>query len=123
VQGFQVPVLSEFCLKIREKLIEHGIKLDDAAIEQVYTEIMKKERALASTTASYVPKNAISETQKNKQLQVSGKFAAGFCKFLAGTLYYILPHPDTWSIGSGLVLSGVNEMIKHGDAQSNEPNL
>jgi hypothetical protein len=119
-QGYDVPVLSDFCLEMKTRLIEEGLEIDDDEFSEVYNEVIKRESALITNSSyrfslgncsKYNIENV--KKKKNKDLKVSGRFAVGFCKALAGALCCIIPHPVTLAIGSTLVVTGIENMISH----------
>ena len=55
----------------------------------------------------------IKKNKNKKEIQVPDGVAIGFCKALAGGLLCIIPSGITQMIGTGLILSGVNDMIQH----------
>jgi hypothetical protein len=135
-KGYQVPPLSEMCLKMREYLIENGIELDDEVIEEIYNEILKREATLVSSAFFSHTVNSSSQCKvieakkegkkkkdKNKkpELQISARTAKGFVKALGGGLLCIIPHPVAYGLGILLVNSGIKEMIEGaGDPPSGE---
>lgn len=124
-KGHEVPTLAEMCLQLTNQLVEQGVDLDEEFVESIYDEILLREgdEFIFSQTLNHHPQSKIWKIQnkKKKELNISGDFAIGFCKALGGSLLCIIPHPATIAIGSGLVLSGVNDMIQSaGDPADNE---
>ena len=120
-KGYEVPPLTEMCLRLRDGLIDKGIEIDDDTIERIYNEIAKRENILIKPSSFYFAINKHSKFKifqtkkhsKKKGFEFSDGFAIGFVKSLGGALLCIIPHPITIAIGSGLVLSGVDDMIEH----------
>lgn len=116
-QGYNVPLLSEIFEKTFEDTESQGIFLDSNFIEGLYELFLLKEsdeirNAFLYSRSQFQPK--IIQVKKNKkEIQVPDGVAIGFCKALAGGLLCIIPSGMTQALGTGLVLSGVNDMIQH----------
>lgn len=118
-KGYNAPLLSAILIKTFEDTESQGISLDRNFIEDLYEAILSKENneirnASFYSQSQHCPKIIQVERKKNqKGIQVPNGVAIGFCKALAGGLLCIIPSGITQTIGTGLVLSGVNDMIKH----------
>jgi hypothetical protein len=131
MQGYDMPILSSFSLEMRSRLDELGIEIEDEAFAEIYDLIVQRETMLQSTCHYAVDTSsdrhivlAKKKRSKNKGIPISGNFAIGFCQFLAGALCCVIPTPATIAIGSGLVVAGVHEMVKHaGDAPDPDSDL
>lgn len=130
-KGYTVPCLGEFCLRIREDLTEKGIQFDEDIVDEICEKIMERDSYYLNVEAINITANNMinsgflnvkSSHKKNKdKVKMSEGTAKGFMKAFAGALLCIIPHPATWAIGSGLIASGVSDMVKHaGGSDSTE---
>ncbi len=136
-QGYEVPLLSTVFEKTFEAIELQGIHLDKDFVENFYDLILLKEAgetrgvSWAIPSVDHSPKIIeIKRKKKKKELQISDGVAMGFCKALAGGLLCIIPSGITQTIGTGLILSGVNDMVQHaqdpvnnGSVESKEADL
>lgn len=60
------------------------------------------------------------KNDNNKEIRVPDGVAIGFCKALAGGLLCIIPSGITQTLGTGLILSGINDMIQHANDPIND---
>ncbi len=118
-QGYKTPPLSTIFEKTFENAENQGVLLEREFLEDLYESIILKESsALKSSSfdfSLFVPKNSRVKIEKNrKELQVPDGVAIGFCKALAGGLMCIIPSPGiTQTLGTGLIISGIDDMIRH----------
>jgi hypothetical protein len=121
-KGYKCPSLADLCLRLRDALIQQGVELDDDVLEEIYNEIVERENDL-SGSAVFVPalnkkahfgflqiKKGAKKKEK-KEVQISGKMAVGFVKFLGGALCCIVPIPAVQVVGATIAGAGVIEMI------------
>ena len=97
-----------------EELKSHiSIELDEKFIEEFYIAILSKEQSheLISLSSMGDVEISLVKSKQLNEIKLSDDFAKGFCKALGGALLCIIPHPVTWGIGGGLVVSGVNDML------------
>ncbi len=117
-KGYNVPLLSVIFEKTFEDTESQGISLDRNFVEDLYELVLSKEsneirNASFSSHSEYRPKIIQVKKKKNKkEVQVPDGVAIGFCKALAGGLLCIIPSGITQTLGTGLILSGVNDMIQ-----------
>lgn len=108
-----VPQLSEIFLSACNQVSSEGIEIDQTFKDQFHLLILEKEQ-------TNLPISSIKQRRKHDGIQVPDGVAIGFCKALAGGLLCIIPTSATWAIGSGLFISGINDMINHaGDPINN----
>ena len=122
-KGYKVPPFGDFFLKVEEDLMDRGIELDEDVMQELYQKFVERESSYiqvspardlaAGTKNSKFLQIKSSKKKKNDGIKMSEGTAKGFMKTFAGALLCIIPHPVTWSIGSGLIISGVNDMVKH----------
>lgn len=124
-QGYNVPLLSVIFEKTFENIENQGIFLDRDFVEDLYELVLLKEseeimEASFYSTSQFQPKIIQVKKKKKKELQVPDGVAIGFCKALAGGLLCIIPSGITQTLGTGLILSGVNDMIQHANDPIND---
>ncbi len=118
-QGCNVPLLSVVFEKTFEDTENQGISLDRNFAEDLYELVLLKENDEIRNTSfyshsQYRPKIIQVKKKKNKkEIQVPGGVAIEFCKASAGGLLCIIPSGITQTLGTRLILSGVNDMIQH----------
>jgi hypothetical protein len=120
-KGYEVPLLSALFERTFEGVKGHGVFLHEDFIEDFYEKILLHEEELttevsfqALTDSLQRPRTMTVKKRKHKKdIQVPDGVAIGFCKALACGLLCIIPTGITQTIGTGLVLSGVNNMIQH----------
>lgn len=118
-KGYNVPLLSAIFEKTFENIENQGIVLDRDFVEDLYELVLLKENnkimeASFPSIFQYQPKITQVKKKKNKKdLEIPDGVAIGFCKALAGGLLCIIPSGMTQTLGTGMILSGINDMIQH----------
>ncbi len=131
-KGYRVPPLTELCLNVREYLLENGVEIEDADIEEIYNEFLKREGRLVKENMFLPALNQslqhrlveIKKIKKEKKREspaplkpreplISDGIKKGFMKTIGGALLCIIPHPVAWGVGGVLMADGVREMIKN----------
>lgn len=119
--GYEPPSISTLSLNLKGELLEQGISIEEEVFDELHRQIDLKENAFlkANNIPSFsYPKIILAK----KELEVSGKFAIGFTKALGGTLLCIVPHPVAWTVGGGLVTSGIIDMMESAEENSGSNN-
>lgn len=117
--GYAAPSLSAIFEKTFEDIEGQGISLDRSFLEEFYESVLSKENyetksASFFSYSQYCPKVVQVKRETDKEeFRVPDGVAIGFCKALAGGLMCIIPSGVTQTIGTGLVLSGINDMLEH----------
>jgi hypothetical protein len=122
-EGFSVPLFSEIFLSSLEDLKSHNIEIEEDSffIESLYDEIISREQQMNSLISfrslkdAQKPKIILAKKKKKNDMKISNGFAKGFCKALGGALLCIIPHPVSYAVGGGLLVSGISDMVQHAD--------
>lgn len=118
-KGYNVPLLSVIFKKTFEDIERQGIYLEWNFVQDLYELIISKESDEVRKTSLYFhskhcPEVIQVQKRKNKkEVQVPDGVAIGFCKALVGGLLCVIPSGITQTLGTGLILSGVNDMVQH----------
>jgi len=123
--GYEPPSISTLCLKLRDELLQQELNIEEAVFDELHRQIALKENALLKTNNFSLLSTYISNPKTmlvKKEFEVSGKFAIGFTKALGGALLCIVPHPVAWTVGGGLVTSGIIDMMESAEDNSNNEN-
>lgn len=132
-KGYQVPLFSEIVETMVEEIKKRGVSVNSDFFESFYDSILDKESfRFMSTNSLSRGKNElktmkIKKRKPQKEWNVSEGVAIGFCKTIAGGLLCIIPSGISQTIGtglllSGLLLSGINDMIQHAKDLINNTN-
>lgn len=126
-KGYEMPLLSDLCLELKNHFVNENIQNIHDKIEIIYEKILQKEDAFSIAAAlNKNPQFEILKVKKSKkkhrlEADFSDEFIFGFIKAIGGALICVIPHPVAWTVGGGLVVNGVSDMVNYaGDDQKND---
>lgn len=117
-QGYEVPKLTEMCLRLKDYLSNQDIELDDLEFNNLFNAILMRENSnpyvhavLDSNNFDTFNFNYIKKNKSKNSSKLSSKMTFGLIKCLGGGLLCIIPLPATQAIGAGLILNGINDCV------------
>lgn len=115
-QGLDCPTLRELCRRIMEYVYGHRFNVEDSALKEFIERVEMREvelsRAYGRPQIELVKhKSKHKHHKKDKELKMGSKGVFGFVKVLVGALTCLVPVPGAQTVGLGLIVLGVNEMI------------
>ena len=119
--GIDFPSLADIAKEARMILIENGIDLPQDMYEQfveIFERVQNEFNQRNGLSFNLFPSFQLCKHKhkhkphhsNQEEGKISGKMAIGFCKFLAGALCSIIPHPVAKGVGISLIASGIQDM-------------
>jgi hypothetical protein len=132
-KGYVCPSLLELAIYMQKYLLEQGIEIDEDEMQEIYESINQREQImisndfkLASTTWSRPTFELCKNKHKHKhrsnngEIKMNSKSTTGFMKCLGGALLCIIPIPAVQTVGVGLIVNGVTDLMDGAKEQGDE---
>jgi hypothetical protein len=123
-QGIDCPSIRELSRDVLKYLFGQNVNVDSDVLREFVEKVEQREIYLITTyrrpQIELVRHHRRHEDKNKKGVKMGSKGIFGFVKVLAGALTTLLPIPGAQTIGLGLIIYGINEVIddtrEQGDA-------
>lgn len=110
-QGCYFPPLTEFLQYCRIELGKIDIEIEQSIFDRLYEEFDRIDNCSDYCEYLQTKHKHHKKGRKEKEVNINGKTAVGFLKFVGGSLICIIPLPIIQGAGAALAVIGLNDMM------------